>query len=116
MPFKFNADGTIAMDAAAKLPIFIHANGTEAPFDADNTVSTITRLNGEAKTHREAKEAAELKLKSFDGIEVVPGIPHLELGVFQYRGVCLKIYECLVHFGFYGCTEKIRGQIGLPLL
>lgn len=69
MPFKYNADGTIAMDATAKLPIFIHANGTEAPFDADNTVATITRLNGEAKGHREGKEAAEAKLKAFEGIE-----------------------------------------------
>jgi hypothetical protein len=68
MPFKYNADGTIALDDK-KLPIFIHPNGTEAPFDADQTLGTITRLNGEAKTHREAKEAAEAKLKTFDGIE-----------------------------------------------
>jgi hypothetical protein len=69
MPFKFNADGTIAMDAEKKLPIFIHPNGGEAPFDADNTVTVIARLNGEAKSHREAKEAAETKLKTFEGIE-----------------------------------------------
>ena len=69
MPFKYNADGTIAIDGEKKLPIFIHPNGTEAPFDADTTLGTITRLNGEAKTHREAKEAAEQRLKSFDGIE-----------------------------------------------
>lgn len=69
MPFKFNADGTIAVDAEKKLPIFIHPNGTEAAFDADTTLGTITRLNGEAKTHREGKEAAEAKLKSFEGIE-----------------------------------------------
>lgn len=71
MPFKYNADGTIATsgEGAQKLPIFIHADGREAPFDADTTVSTIGRLNGEAKSHREAKEAAELRLKSFEGIE-----------------------------------------------
>lgn len=69
MPFKFNADGTIAIDADKKLPIFIHPNGTEAPFDADTTLGTITRLNGEAKTHREGKEAAEAKLKTFEGID-----------------------------------------------
>lgn len=69
MPFKYNADGTIAIDAEKKLPIFIHPNGAEAPFDADGTVAKITQLNGEAKTHREAKEAAEAKLKSFEGIE-----------------------------------------------
>ena len=71
MPFKYNADGTIATsgEGAQKLPIFIHVDGREAPFDADTTVSTIGRLNGEAKSHREAKEAAELRLKSFEGIE-----------------------------------------------
>jgi hypothetical protein len=74
MPFKFNADGTIATtgEGAAKQPIFIHADGREAPFDADATVSTIGRLNGEAKAHREGKEAAELRLKSFEGIEDGP--------------------------------------------
>lgn len=65
MPFKFNADGTIAIDAEKKLPIFIQADGREAPFDADSTVQTIGRLNGEARSHREAKEAAELALKPF---------------------------------------------------
>lgn len=69
MPFKYNTDGTIAMDAEKKLPIFVHADGREAPFDADTTVANISRLNGEAKSHREAKEAAEAKLKTFDGIE-----------------------------------------------
>lgn len=69
MPFKFNADGTIAMDVQTKLPIFIHPNGTEAPFDADTTITNIGKLNGEAKAHRERAEAAEGKLKSFDGID-----------------------------------------------
>lgn len=71
MPFKFNADGTIAMDVEKKLPIFINKEGTEAPFDADSTVDTIGRLNGEAKAHRIAKEAAEAALKPFKdaGIE-----------------------------------------------
>jgi hypothetical protein len=65
MPFKYNADGTIAMDAEKKLPIFINKDNTEAPFDADTTVANIGRLNGEAKAHREAKEAAEAALKPF---------------------------------------------------
>jgi hypothetical protein len=71
VPFKYNADGTIATsgDGDKKFPIFIHAGGAEAPFDADTTLGTITRLNGEAKGHREAKEAAEGKLKAFEGIE-----------------------------------------------
>lgn len=50
-------------------PIFVHDDGKEVAFDAPTTVATITRLNGEAKGHREAKEAAEAKLKAFEGIE-----------------------------------------------
>jgi hypothetical protein len=49
-------------------PVYVHEDGKEVAFDAPATVATITRLNGEAKTHREGKEAAESKLKSFEGI------------------------------------------------
>ncbi len=71
MPFKYDANGAIVTQGEGdkKMPVFIHADGREAPFDADTTVSTISRLNGEAKSHREAKEAAETKLKAFEGIE-----------------------------------------------
>jgi hypothetical protein len=70
MPFKYTADGQIAtIDSnGAKLPVFIHADGKEAPFDADSTLGTISRLNGEAKAHRERAEAAAASLKAFEGI------------------------------------------------
>lgn len=71
MPFKLDANGAIVIDAEKKLPIFINADGVEAPFDADSTVANIGRLNGEARAHRLAKEAAEAALKPFKdaGIE-----------------------------------------------
>lgn len=50
-------------------PVYVHDDGKEVAFDAAATVATITRLNSEAKGHREAKEAAEVKLKAFEGIE-----------------------------------------------
>jgi hypothetical protein len=67
MPFKYDATGAIALIEVdgKKLPVFIHADGKEAPFDADGTIATISRLNGEAKTHREAKEAVEAAFKPF---------------------------------------------------
>lgn len=70
MPFKFDADGHIVLQEVngQKLPVFIGADGKDAPFDADSTVATIGRLNGEAKGHRERAESAENKLKGFDGI------------------------------------------------
>lgn len=48
-------------------PVYVHEDGKEAPIDAVSLVQTISRLNFEAKTHREAKEAAEAKIKEFDG-------------------------------------------------
>lgn len=67
MPFKYDANGAIVLQEVngQKLPVFVHADGKEVAFDADSTISTISRLNGEAKTHREAKEAAETALKPF---------------------------------------------------
>lgn len=50
-------------------PVYIHDDGKEIPFDAAATVATISRLNGEAKGHREGKERAEEALKAFSGIE-----------------------------------------------
>lgn len=67
MPFKYDADGHIVLDDK-KLPVYVHADGKEAPFDADGTIATISRLNGEAKGHRERAEKLELALKPFDGI------------------------------------------------
>lgn len=70
MPFKYDEAGNIAVQDVngKKLPVFISADGKEAPFDGDSTVTTISRLNGEAKGHRERAEAAESTLKAFEGI------------------------------------------------
>lgn len=50
-------------------PLYIEDDGKEVAFDAPGTRQTISRLNGEARGHREAKEAAESKLKAFEGME-----------------------------------------------
>lgn len=49
-------------------PVYVKEDGTETTFDANQTAATISRLNGEAKTHRTAKEEAEARLKAFEGI------------------------------------------------
>lgn len=70
MPFKFDENGAIVTQEVNghKLPVYVHADGKEAPFDGDGTISTISRLNGEAKSHRERAEKAEGTLKTFEGI------------------------------------------------
>ena len=67
MPFETDTSGAIVMQElnGQKMPVFVHADGRKAPFDADSTIATISRLNGEAKTQREAKEALELAFKPF---------------------------------------------------
>jgi len=49
-------------------PVFTDDAGKDVAFDAPGTIATITRLNGEAKSHREGKETAERALKAFEGI------------------------------------------------
>lgn len=50
-------------------PVYVADDGKEITFDYPATLQTISRLNGEAKQHRTAKEAAEAKLADFAGIE-----------------------------------------------
>ena len=50
------------------LPVYVHADGKEIGFDAAQAIGKISALNGEAKSHREAKEAAESNLAKFAGI------------------------------------------------
>lgn len=67
MKLKLDAEGHVVVQDGR--PVYVHDDGREVPFDAAATVATISRLNSEAKTHREAKEAAEARLKPFEGIE-----------------------------------------------
>ncbi|MEJ5030034.1 DUF6651 domain-containing protein [Comamonas sp. MYb69] len=67
MKLKLNDQGNVVVQDGK--PVYLHDDGKEVAFDAPAAVSKITSLNAEAKTHREAKEAAEGKLKAFEGIE-----------------------------------------------
>jgi hypothetical protein len=69
MKLKLDEKGNVVVQDGK--PVYTHDDGVDRPFDAVQTVATITRLNGEAKAHREAKEAAEAALKPFKdaGIE-----------------------------------------------
>lgn len=64
---EVNGQQYAALDSNG-LPIYTHDDGKEIGFDAAQAVGKISALNGEAKSHREAKEAAETKLAAFAGI------------------------------------------------
>lgn len=70
MKLKLDEQGHVVVQDGK--PVYVHDDGKEVAFDAPGTVTTITRLNAEAKTHREGKEAAEKSLKAFEGIEDGP--------------------------------------------
>jgi hypothetical protein len=67
MKLKLTSDGHAVVQDGK--PVYVHDDGKEIAFDAPGTVSTISRLNAEAKSHRERAEAAEERLKPFAGIE-----------------------------------------------
>lgn len=67
MKLKLTSDGTAVVKDGN--PVYIHDDGSEVAFDAPGTVATISRLNAEAKKHRERAEGAETSLKAFAGIE-----------------------------------------------
>lgn len=67
MKLKLDANGNAVLQDGK--PVYVHDDGKEIPFDAVAAVQKIGQLNGEAKSHRERAEAAETKLKGFDGIE-----------------------------------------------
>ncbi len=55
--WKLDADGKLELKDGN--PVFVDSAGKELVIDQN----TISRLNGEARGHREGKEAAEAKLK-----------------------------------------------------
>lgn len=67
MKLKLDANGNAVLQDGK--PVYVHDDGKEIAFDAVATVATIKNLNAEAKSHRERAEAAEGKLKGFEGID-----------------------------------------------
>jgi hypothetical protein len=62
-------DGQTYAEVIDGRPVFVGEDGKDTPIDAPSALATISRLNAEAKGHREGKEAAERALKAFEGIE-----------------------------------------------
>lgn len=61
--WKLDDDGNVVMKDGN--PVYVDNSGREMTVKND----TISNLNAEAKSHREAKEAAEKALKSFEGLD-----------------------------------------------
>lgn len=66
MKLKLDENGHVVVSDGK--PVYVNDDGKEIAFDAPGTLQSISRLNGEAKSHRERAEAAETSLKAFEGI------------------------------------------------
>lgn len=69
MKWVLDANGNVKL-SANKHPVYAADDGSEIELDLPKTLTKISSLFGEAKQHREAKEAAESKLAGFDGLDV----------------------------------------------
>ncbi|WP_288061377.1 DUF6651 domain-containing protein [Rodentibacter caecimuris] len=67
MNLKLDENGHVVVENGK--PVYVYPDGKEVAYDVPAAVAKISLLNAEAKQHREAKEAAEAKLKTFEGIE-----------------------------------------------
>ena len=70
MKLKLDADGHVVVEDGK--PVYTHDDGKDVAFDAPGTAATISRLNAEAKGHREKAQEARAALKQFEGIEDAP--------------------------------------------
>ncbi|CAI1512594.1 Uncharacterised protein [Serratia quinivorans] len=66
MKLKLDENGHVVVSDGK--PVYVNDEGKDIAFDVAGTVTTISRLNGEAKSHRERAETAETSLKAFSGI------------------------------------------------
>lgn len=66
MKLKLDANGNAVL--VNGLPVYIHADGREIPFDAPAAMTRISEIQSEAKGHREAKEDALTKLAAYKDI------------------------------------------------
>ncbi|MFA7308198.1 MAG: DUF6651 domain-containing protein [Hyphomicrobium sp.] len=71
-------DGKTYAEVADGKPVYVADDGTETAVDLPGTAATISRLNGEAKGHRERAEAAERTLKTFEGLDAAKARDALE--------------------------------------
>ena len=66
MKLKLDGDKAVVVDGK---PVYVAEDGREVPFDYPATIAAISRLNGEAKSHRERAEAAEQRLRVFGDLD-----------------------------------------------
>lgn len=67
MKLKLDENGNVVV--ADGMPVYVHDDGKEIPFDGAQAMVKIKELNNESKTHREQAEAAKKQLAGFSGLD-----------------------------------------------
>jgi len=92
--WKMDGDNIATRDGN---PLYIASDGSEMVIE----FGTISRLNGEAKQHRTAKEAAEAKLRNYEGLDPVKAREAIET---MSKIEAKKLIDA-------GEVDKVRDQI-----
>lgn len=67
MKLKLDENGHVVVNDGR--PVYVYDDGKEVAFDAASTVSKISALNAEAKSHRERAEQYAAVAKQFEGVD-----------------------------------------------
>ena len=68
MKLKLDENGHVVVENG--MPVYVHEDGKEIPFDANKATVKIAELNGEAKQHREAKSRRKQNFWHFRGLRI----------------------------------------------
>lgn len=127
MKLKLDENGKVVVIDGK--PVYVHDDGKEIPFDAPQATQKIAQLNAEAKQHRLAKEEAETKLKTFEGIDDPAAAIKALATVKNYedkklidageaekvKAEAIKVYEGKVAEA-NAKAEKLQGQLHAELI
>jgi hypothetical protein len=69
MGMKLKVDESGKPEYRDGLPVYVHDDGKEIPFDAERALGKISELNTENKKHREEKEESAKRVRAFEGID-----------------------------------------------
>jgi len=67
MTLKMDEDGHVVI--SDNKPVYVYEDGKEIAFDVSQSLLKIKELNSESKTNREASEALQQKLETWEGLD-----------------------------------------------
>ena len=88
MKLKLDDEGIAVLQDG--MPVYVHDDGKEIPFDGARAFSKISELGAENKSHRERADALAAQMKAFEGVNAEEARKALELAKNIKDGDLLK--------------------------